>query len=147
MSWAWTMAGGWLLPGVLAGGLLLLVTRVLARCAAGPARRQRLADCGVAAALLAVALSFGPRWLSVPLSPARPPEPAVEPHADDAPAVVPEPAPAAPRPRRRGCGSCPSPRPRRPPHRRPPWWSPNRPSLLSSRLLSSRRSRRPGAMR
>ncbi len=76
MSWAWTMAGGWLLPGVLVGGFLLLLATALALWAGEPVRRQRLADYGVVAALLAVALSFGPRWLSLSFAPAESPAPA-----------------------------------------------------------------------
>jgi hypothetical protein len=98
MSWAWTTAAGWLLPGVLAGGLLLLVGRVLSRYAAEPARRQRLGEWAVAAALLAVGLSFGPRWLSIPVAPAPPPEPARavdQPAEDRAPPAEPV-VPAAP---------------------------------------------------
>jgi beta-lactamase regulating signal transducer with metallopeptidase domain/membrane-associated protease RseP (regulator of RpoE activity) len=83
------MAGGWLLPGVLGGGLLLLLVAVLARFVRSPARRQRLADWGLAAALLAIVLSFGPRWLSVSLPSADVPEP--QPIA-----TTPDPAPAPP---------------------------------------------------
>jgi hypothetical protein len=90
MSWAWTTAAGWLLPGVLGGGLLLLVARIVARYAAEPARRQRLGEWAVAAALLAVGLSFGPRWLNIPLAPAQPPEPVAAVSSPDA--VLPAPA-------------------------------------------------------
>jgi beta-lactamase regulating signal transducer with metallopeptidase domain len=98
MSWAWTTAAGWLLPGVLAGGLLLLVARVLSRYAAGPARRQRLGEWAVAAALLAVGLSFGPRWLRIPVAPAQPPEPAqaVDRPAEDGPPAAEPAGPALP---------------------------------------------------
>jgi beta-lactamase regulating signal transducer with metallopeptidase domain len=89
------MAGGWLLPGVLGGGLLLLLAAVLVGFTAGPARRQRLGEWGVAAALLAVVLSFGPRWLTVSLSPAAAPEPAP---AVSTPETVRVPEPAAPAP-------------------------------------------------
>ncbi len=86
MSVAATIAGGSLLPHAAGGGLLLLLTWGLARGVDDPPRRQRLGLWGMAAALLAVALSFGPAWLSVPL-PARAPEPAVAeptpPEADD----------------------------------------------------------------
>ncbi|HKI30508.1 MAG TPA: M56 family metallopeptidase [Gemmataceae bacterium] len=95
MSWAWTMAGGWLLPGVLGGGLLLLLAAALTRYAGAPARRQRLGEWGVAAALLAVVLSFGPRWLTVSLAPAKSPDPAP---ALSAPEVPRAPAPADPAP-------------------------------------------------
>jgi beta-lactamase regulating signal transducer with metallopeptidase domain len=98
MSGAWTTAAGWLLPGVLAGGLLLFVARVLSRYAAGPARRQRLGEWAVAAALLAVGLSFGPRWLRIPVASAQPPESVLtvdHPTEDRAPAAEPA-VPAAP---------------------------------------------------
>jgi hypothetical protein len=78
MSWAWTLAGSWLLPGVLSGGLLLLVAGVLGRFTAAPARRQRLGEWAVAAALAAVVLSLGPRWLSIQVAPLAPPEAAPE---------------------------------------------------------------------
>jgi uncharacterized membrane protein YgcG len=93
MNWAWTTAGGWLLPGLLGGGALLLVAWLLAEFARAPVRRQRLGEWGVAAALLAVALSFGPRWLNVSLAVGTVAEP--EPVAADAEAN-PEPAPDDP---------------------------------------------------
>lgn len=53
----------------LGGGLLLLVTWVLTRRLGQPARRQRLAEIGMLAALVLLCLSFTPTWLVVPLLP------------------------------------------------------------------------------
>ncbi len=95
MNGAWMMAGGWLLPGVLGGGLTLLVARLLLRAGRDPVRRQRLGEWGVAAALVALGLSFGPRWLNVPLPRPDAPEPAPAAVVTEA-----EPAAATPEPSR-----------------------------------------------
>jgi beta-lactamase regulating signal transducer with metallopeptidase domain len=67
-------ASGWLLRMAGGGGLLLLLTWLVVRCLRQPARQQRLAECGVAAALLLAVLCVLPSWLLIPL-PARPADP------------------------------------------------------------------------
>jgi beta-lactamase regulating signal transducer with metallopeptidase domain/C-terminal processing protease CtpA/Prc len=67
MSFSWATCGSWLLQSAAAGGVLLLLTQGLARFVRQPARRQRLCEYGVLAALLAAALSLLlPGWLLVP---------------------------------------------------------------------------------
>jgi beta-lactamase regulating signal transducer with metallopeptidase domain len=66
MNEIWTPAGRWLLHTAIGGDLLLLVTCLLMRWTRQPARRQRLGDWGVSAALLVGVLSLlGPSWLVV----------------------------------------------------------------------------------
>jgi beta-lactamase regulating signal transducer with metallopeptidase domain len=66
MNDLWISAGRWLLHTAVGGGLLLLVTAVLMRWTRQPARRQRLGDWGMTAALLVAVLSLvGPSWLVV----------------------------------------------------------------------------------
>ena len=60
---AWLLLTSWWLRSALGGGLLLLAVWVLTRRTRQPARRQRLAEWGVLAALLAAVLSAGPSWL------------------------------------------------------------------------------------
>jgi beta-lactamase regulating signal transducer with metallopeptidase domain len=77
MNELWTSAAGWMLRTALGGGLLLLVTCLLMRWTRQPARRQRLGDWGITAALL-VALwgGIGPSWLVVAWTKSEPqPEP------------------------------------------------------------------------
>ena len=64
MSWSWATPGSWLLHSAAGGGLLLLLTWALLHCFSQPARRQRLAEWGVGAALLLAVLSLGPPWLA-----------------------------------------------------------------------------------
>jgi beta-lactamase regulating signal transducer with metallopeptidase domain len=66
MSIPWTAAGGWLLHSAVGGGLLLLLACGLMKGTRQPARRQRLGECGLAAALLLAVLGLGPTWLEVP---------------------------------------------------------------------------------
>src|SRR5437660_69219 len=70
MSWIWTTPGGWLIRSVVGGGMLLLLTWVLIKRTRQPARRQRLGEWGVVAALLLAVLSLGPAWLPVSWLPA-----------------------------------------------------------------------------
>jgi hypothetical protein len=65
-------AAGWLAHTLAGGGLLLLLASLGAACVRQPARRLRLAEWAVAAALLLAVLSLGPAWLVVtePLPPA-----------------------------------------------------------------------------
>lgn len=57
------LPASWWLRSALGGGLLLLAGWLLMGWTRQPARRQRLAECGVLAALLAAVLSAGPTWL------------------------------------------------------------------------------------
>lgn len=57
----------WLLHSTLGGGLLLLLAWGLMRRCTQPARRQRLGEWGVAAALLLAVLCFAPPWLNLPV--------------------------------------------------------------------------------
>src|SRR4051812_36679655 len=90
----------WLLHALVGGGLLLLLARGLLARTAQPARRQRLGEAGLGAALLLALLSLGPAWLAVPLPdpgpPAPPPPAAAEAAAgEEAGPVAEAPAPAA----------------------------------------------------
>ena len=71
------MSEVWLLRVAGGGGLLLLVTWLAVRRVRQPARQQRLAESGVAAALLLAVLCVLPSWFLVPL-PARAPVPRQE---------------------------------------------------------------------
>ena len=70
MGWIWTTPGGWLFRSVVGGGLLLLLTWVLMKRTRQPARRQRLGEWGVAAAVLLAILNLGPVWLPISWLPA-----------------------------------------------------------------------------
>jgi beta-lactamase regulating signal transducer with metallopeptidase domain len=76
-------AGRWLLHTAVIGGLLLGVTCLLMRWTKQPAKRQRLGDLGMAAALLVAVLSLvGPSWLVISWT--RPaPQPAAEVNNDE----------------------------------------------------------------
>lgn len=78
MSWAQASIGQWLLHSAAGGGALLLLTLAAMRWTRQPARRQRLGEWGMAAALMATMLSLAPAWLvvSVPSPPAESPMPA-----------------------------------------------------------------------
>ena len=65
MSGVGTMAEGWLLHTVVGGGLLLLLARLWAARTGPVARRQRLGEWAVAAALVLAGLSLAPAWLPV----------------------------------------------------------------------------------
>jgi hypothetical protein len=81
-------AASWLLHTVVGGGLILLLVEALSRRTRQPARRQRLGEMGVAAALLVALLSLGPPWLHVPVEVDSPSTPAAS-----APAAPPVAAP------------------------------------------------------
>src|SRR5260370_27483386 len=66
MSLSWSPAAGWLLHSAVGGGLLLLLTCLLIRHTRQPARRQRLGELGLAAALVLALLSLRPPWLLLP---------------------------------------------------------------------------------
>jgi beta-lactamase regulating signal transducer with metallopeptidase domain len=66
MNELWMGAARWLLHTAVGGGLLLLLTCLAMRWIKQPARRQRLGECGLTAALLVAVLSLiGPAWLVV----------------------------------------------------------------------------------
>jgi hypothetical protein len=67
MSEVWTPAALWLVRISIAASLLILLTLLLARFTRQPARRQRLCEAGLAAALLATAVSLAPAWLVIGL--------------------------------------------------------------------------------
>ncbi len=106
MSLSWTTAGTWLLHCAAGGGLLLLLTCLLLRRTRQPARRQRLGELGVAAALVLALVSLHPAWIIVDCPAAAAPAPASGPfevampfHGQEAVALVEpdlEPAPAVP---------------------------------------------------
>ncbi|MCI0380134.1 MAG: PDZ domain-containing protein, partial [Gemmataceae bacterium] len=56
----------WLAHTALGGAALLLITLLLMRWTRQPARRQRLGELGVAAALLMAVLALGPAWWTPP---------------------------------------------------------------------------------
>lgn len=107
MTWAEPTVEGWLVRCAAGGGLLLAVGCGLMVRARQPARRQRLGEWGLAAALLAAVLSLGPSWLPVaipllnpaagaaPAPRARANEPAAE-EAVSAGVLAPSPQAAAP---------------------------------------------------
>src|SRR6516225_8062168 len=68
MSGAEPSFGLWLLRSALGGGLILLFACIALRYVRQPARRQRLGEMAMAAALLVAILSLAPSWLlfSVP---------------------------------------------------------------------------------
>src|SRR5262245_12062561 len=63
MSWPDASIGQWLLHSALGGGLLLLLAWVAMRLTRQPARRQRLGEMGLLAALIVSVLSLAPAWL------------------------------------------------------------------------------------
>jgi beta-lactamase regulating signal transducer with metallopeptidase domain len=73
MSWAQASIGQWLLHSAVGGGTLMLLALAAMRWTRQPARRQRLGECGIVAALMAAVLSLAPAWLLVSV-PASPPE-------------------------------------------------------------------------
>jgi beta-lactamase regulating signal transducer with metallopeptidase domain len=71
MNDLWTTAALWLVRTTTVASLLILLALLLARFARQPARRQRLCELGLAAALLATLLSLAPAWMVVGLPLAR----------------------------------------------------------------------------
>lgn len=65
MSDFWTGAALWLVQISVVASCLILFTLLLARFTRQPARRQRLCEAGLAAALLATAVSLAPAWLVI----------------------------------------------------------------------------------
>jgi tetratricopeptide (TPR) repeat protein len=87
MSLSWNPAAGWLLHSAVGGGVLLLLTCLLIRRTRQPARRQRLGELGLAAALVLALLSLRPPWLVLPYPVPAAPPPA---RAEAAPPVSPD---------------------------------------------------------
>ena len=87
MSWFGSATGGWLLHSAAGGGLLLLLGWVLVRLVRQPARRQRLAEWSMIAALLASVLVLAPAWLVVALPVSADPSPSLK-SAQSAPLAV-----------------------------------------------------------
>src|SRR5436305_10606999 len=85
MSDASLLAVRWLLHIAAGGGAVLLLTCAVASRLRQPARRQRIAEWGVVAALLLAGLCLGPSWLLIL-------------PASDPPPVAASPAPADPVP-------------------------------------------------
>src|SRR5262245_42659471 len=88
MSGSWATPGVWLAHSAAGGGLLLLLTWALVRWTKQPARRQRLGECGLAAALVLAVLSLAPPWLRLDL-PAAAAAPAPDLHAAEGKPCVP----------------------------------------------------------
>src|SRR5262245_56917793 len=57
----------WLFRTLVGGGGLLLIVWALAKRIGQPARRQRLAEMGIAAALMIAVLAFLPGWIPIAL--------------------------------------------------------------------------------
>src|SRR5262249_39843221 len=67
MSWTGPSIGQWLVHSALGGGLLLLLAVAAMRLTRQPARRQRIGELGVTAALVVAILSLAPAWFVVPV--------------------------------------------------------------------------------
>ena len=95
MSLSWNPAAAWLLHSAVGGGLLLLLTCLLIRRTRQPARRQRLGELGLAAALILALLSLRPPWLvlSYPVAGLAPATPSAQPEAAEDELVFVWPAP------------------------------------------------------
>ena len=65
---SWSSFTGWLLHSAFGGGLLLLLALPLMRACRQPARRQRLGESALVAALLLCALNLGPSWIPLPVA-------------------------------------------------------------------------------
>ena len=63
MELTWTSIAEWLLRTAGGGSLLIVGTLLAMRCVRQPARRQRLGELGMAAALVLAALCWAPAWL------------------------------------------------------------------------------------
>ncbi|HMF15546.1 MAG TPA: M56 family metallopeptidase [Gemmataceae bacterium] len=67
MSWTGPSIGQWLVHSALGGGLLLVLAAAAMRLTRQPARRQRIGELGVMAALVVAILSLAPAWFVVPV--------------------------------------------------------------------------------
>jgi len=90
MNWLEASTGQWLLHSAIGGGTLLLLANGVMLLVRQPARRQRLGEWAMAAALMVAFLSLAPAWLVVSL-----PRPSAEPIASAV--SVPEGTDPAPR--------------------------------------------------
>src|SRR5262245_13829076 len=63
MDFTWTSIASWLLRAGGGGSLLIIATLFAMRWVRQPARRQRLGELGMAAALILAALCWAPAWL------------------------------------------------------------------------------------
>ena len=72
MELTWTSIAGWLVRAGLGGSLLIVGTLLAMRLVRQPARRQRLGELGMLAALVLAALCWAPAWLPL-WEPAPPP--------------------------------------------------------------------------
>jgi beta-lactamase regulating signal transducer with metallopeptidase domain len=72
MSGTWPGFAGWLLHSVLGGGFLLLIALPLMAACRQPARRQRLGEAALFAALVLCLLDLAPPWITLPLLRAEP---------------------------------------------------------------------------
>lgn len=109
MDFTWTSIAAWLIRAGLGGSLLIVATLIAMRWVRQPARRQRLGELGMTAALVLAALCWAPAWLPL-WEPAPAPAPRVafmllpvqEPPADFDAGAIPlalvaaKPSPAAP---------------------------------------------------
>ncbi|MCI0684066.1 MAG: PDZ domain-containing protein [Gemmataceae bacterium] len=94
MDFTWTAIAAWLVRAGLGGSLLIVATLLAMRWVRQPARRQRLGELGMAAALVLAALSWAPAWLPLwaPAPVAPPPIAFVLVPAQDLPVDVAAPA-------------------------------------------------------
>lgn len=67
MSSSWMLFSEWWLRTALGGGFVLLVAWLCMRRDRQPARQQRIAEAGVATALLLAGLCWLPGWVNIPL--------------------------------------------------------------------------------
>jgi beta-lactamase regulating signal transducer with metallopeptidase domain len=67
MTGFWVATGYWVIESACGGGLILLLAWTAAKFLRQPVRRQRVGESAMLAALLFLALSFGPKWLVLPL--------------------------------------------------------------------------------
>src|SRR5262245_44361053 len=63
MDFTWTSIAAWLFRAGAGGSLLIVATLLSMRWVRQPARRQRLGELGMAAALVLAALCWAPAWL------------------------------------------------------------------------------------
>ncbi|GEM_PF-3475492 len=76
MEFTWTSIAHWLMRAGLGGSLLIVGTLLAMRWVRQPARRQRLGELGMAAALVLAALCWAPAWLPL-WEPSPPPAPTI----------------------------------------------------------------------
>jgi hypothetical protein len=67
MNGTWPSFAGWLLHSMVGGGLLLLLAVPLLGACRQPARRQRVGELALVAALFVPLLALAPSWITFPL--------------------------------------------------------------------------------